>query len=309
MPIQIHLLAGPQAGRRIVMRNSPVTVGRDPSCDIVIDEPAVSRRQLRLEQNEFGDWFIVNESEQGTTCGWRRLMTTPRQVRGTIKLSVSSIALLEVTAIQEEQAAAASTAAESSTTTSGQAQTAGGSSQSGKTKLWIGIGVFWMIVIVLGLLLSTMSGGAADEDEFKELTPEQIKAEIYEPPSRHAMAPQERQVAFHLEQANRNYELRDQTSEALFRSYTAYRDALSYTSDLLFDDGANQRRYQIVQEMLARELVSRYQTAENKFLAGEYEVAIDDLRDLQSFYPVGQRTMVGQNIEELLRKSIQKNTR
>lgn len=306
MPIQIHILAGAQSGRRIVLRNSPVTVGRDPGCDVVIDEPAVSRRQLRLEHNESGEWFVVNESEQGTTCGWRRIMTTPKPVRGTLKLAISSMPLLEVTAIHDEQAVTASMSEDSVVAASGDSSQ---SASSGKTKLWIGIGVFWMVVIVLGLLLTTMSGGTQRDSDIKQLTPEQITAEIYEPPTRNDLAPDARQVAYHLEQANRSYELRDQTSEALYRSYTGYRDALSYTSDLLFEDGANQRRYQIVQEMLARELVKRYRSAEDKYLGAEYEVAIDSLRDMQSFYPVGQRTMVGQNIEELLRMAILKNER
>ena len=102
MAIQIHLLAGPQAGRRLVIRDSPITIGRDPSCDLVINEPAVSRRQLRLEQSDDGQWWIVNESDQGTSLGWRRITNQPRAVTGKQKLSVAGVALVEISLVDEE---------------------------------------------------------------------------------------------------------------------------------------------------------------------------------------------------------------
>lgn len=303
MPIQIHLLAGRQKGRRIVMRTSPITVGRDPSCDIVIEDSVVSRRQLRLEEVPGGDWQIVNESEQGTTCGWRRITNQPKPVRGTLKLSASSLPLLEVTAITDEQSSGvASTSDALSSEAAAEAK-----ASSGRTKLWVGIGVFWLVVIVLGVLFSTLAEGTKATQEIEQLSEAEIVAEIYQQPERSDLAADPRQVAVHLAEANRNYEMRDRTSEALYRCYVAYRNGLSHTPDLLFEDGADQRRYQIVQEMLARELAARYRAAEGRYIGGEYQVAIERLRDLQSFYPVSQRTRVGRKIEELLNSAIEKN--
>lgn len=40
-------------------------VGRDPSCDLVVDHPLVSRRQLRVTETD-GKWVVEDESSNGT---------------------------------------------------------------------------------------------------------------------------------------------------------------------------------------------------------------------------------------------------
>ncbi len=51
---------------------SSLTVGRDPSCHIVLSSPAVSRFHLRIEQGRGGAW-VVDRSSNGTILAGERL--------------------------------------------------------------------------------------------------------------------------------------------------------------------------------------------------------------------------------------------
>lgn len=303
MPIQVHILAGKQAGRRVVLRTSPVSIGRDPSCDIVIDEPTVSRRQLRLETHD-GQWWVFNESDQGTSVGWRRLTTQPRQVKNTMKLSAASQPLVELTPIADDAAVAESETLSDSD--AGQAIVAG-KKASGRSTLWIGIGVFWLVVISVGVFLSFVGGGSEESDDAPELTDQQILAEIYQPPME--LGADDRQATVFLTEANHTFALRDSSSEAIYRSYAAYTKALSYTPDQMFKDGADERRYQIIRKMLADQLVERYRNAMNAYLRGDFATATQRLRDLVDFYPAGQESKISQNIEEHLSIARKHNAR
>ncbi|RLK52380.1 FtsK/SpoIIIE domain-containing protein [Microbacterium telephonicum] len=46
---ELHIVSGPGAGETVALDRSVLTIGRDPSCDIVLDDPLVSKRHARLE--------------------------------------------------------------------------------------------------------------------------------------------------------------------------------------------------------------------------------------------------------------------
>ncbi len=53
-------------GERVLTEGETATIGRDPGCDIVIDNPNVSRRHARIERRN-GHWSVVDlDSSQGT---------------------------------------------------------------------------------------------------------------------------------------------------------------------------------------------------------------------------------------------------
>lgn len=294
VPIEIHVLGGRQAGRRVVLRKSPVMIGRDPTCDIVIDESAVSRQQVELRfDEEHQQWQAINHSGNGTKMGWSRLRDEPKILKSAAKLAVDGLDLVQATpqpgAVEDdEHVEAAPTEA---------------SGWSGRKKLWVSIGAFWAVVFLLALILSTTMSPPEQQDasQVPELSPEQIRQEIYTPPAQRT--PDPRRVQGFLETAQEHFALRDSSDEDLYDAYAAYHAALAYTPEQMFDDGVNQRRYQIVQQMLADRVVEQYFEASNLYRSDRFRAATQAFRDLQSFYRADMDSQLRQNIEDYIRAS------
>lgn len=53
-PVNLSCVAGPDAGQWIAMDGGPVVVGRDPSCDLVLDDPELSRRHASINSTAGG---------------------------------------------------------------------------------------------------------------------------------------------------------------------------------------------------------------------------------------------------------------
>src|SRR5437016_3303628 len=61
--VSVKFLSGPLAGKTFPLNKSLIMIGRDPSCDIVIFDPKVSRNHARLRY-ENGMWSIENLSQK-----------------------------------------------------------------------------------------------------------------------------------------------------------------------------------------------------------------------------------------------------
>jgi diguanylate cyclase (GGDEF)-like protein len=57
---------GPTLGARYALTDAPVVLGRDRECDIVIDDPSVSRRHARFDPEDDGYTLIDLDSTNGT---------------------------------------------------------------------------------------------------------------------------------------------------------------------------------------------------------------------------------------------------
>jgi DNA segregation ATPase FtsK/SpoIIIE, S-DNA-T family len=66
--------AGPQAGRRVSLLPGRYALGRDPSCDVMLDDPSLSRRHLQLEVDS--ETVTVSDlgSRNGSTVEGRTLV-------------------------------------------------------------------------------------------------------------------------------------------------------------------------------------------------------------------------------------------
>jgi transcriptional regulator with GAF, ATPase, and Fis domain len=64
---QAVVVDGPDMGRAAAIRTTPITIGSDPSCDLVLADPRVSRRHLEIRPSEHGG-FAVRDlgSKNGT---------------------------------------------------------------------------------------------------------------------------------------------------------------------------------------------------------------------------------------------------
>lgn len=92
-------------GRRLPMGEPRIVVGRDPGCDVVVDDPSVSTHHARFERSAEGRWILIDDdSTNGTLVGGMRmrpgvprLVTAEAEIRfGTVRATVR--APVEVTA-------------------------------------------------------------------------------------------------------------------------------------------------------------------------------------------------------------------
>jgi S-DNA-T family DNA segregation ATPase FtsK/SpoIIIE len=73
--LELRVIAGFDAGRRLVLAPGGVVIGRDPDCDLVLADESVSRRHLRVAPSRGGLRASVTDldSVNGTWVGGRRI--------------------------------------------------------------------------------------------------------------------------------------------------------------------------------------------------------------------------------------------
>jgi pSer/pThr/pTyr-binding forkhead associated (FHA) protein len=77
------VVAGPDAGGPYALDGRTATVGRDPSCDLRLDDPTVSELHLQIEPGAQGHWQ-VRDLGSSTAPGSTASPVTgkPRTARG-----------------------------------------------------------------------------------------------------------------------------------------------------------------------------------------------------------------------------------
>ena len=69
--------------------HGPVSIGRDPSCHVVLPSPDVSRRHLMIQASQQpGAFLITDNSANGTMVGDQRVRGTTVQVPGNLPMRV-----------------------------------------------------------------------------------------------------------------------------------------------------------------------------------------------------------------------------
>jgi len=288
MQIRVHILAGAAAGRALLLDRPRLTIGRDATCDVVIDLPYISRTQCELRA-EGGAWLLVNHSANGTRLGRRLVTDKPRAVRAGDVVRVGDETIAELTPIDSPASAAPP-----------EAPIAEAKKTSGGQKLWMGIGAY--VVVMLGLIIffATLNERPEQPDalaDVRTLTDEQIAAEV-----RAAVAkrtPLEQKMSENLQLARQHFELREAMPDALYRSHEAYRAAISYAAGDALPDPLDQRRYQLAQEQLIEKVRTAYRSAENLLRARRYDEANAVLAKLRDAYPADRDSAIARSIDEL----------
>jgi pSer/pThr/pTyr-binding forkhead associated (FHA) protein len=68
------VVSGPQLGRSCIVASSPVVVGRQAGCDLVLDDPLLSRRHFRVSPTSEGDFTLEDlDSKNSTYLNTKRL--------------------------------------------------------------------------------------------------------------------------------------------------------------------------------------------------------------------------------------------
>jgi pilus assembly protein CpaF len=79
----------------------PVTIGRDPSCHVVLPSPDVSRRHLAVEAAAGGTFLVTDSSANGTMVGNQRVRQTTVQVPANVPMRVGPYVVRPIAALTQ----------------------------------------------------------------------------------------------------------------------------------------------------------------------------------------------------------------
>jgi FHA domain len=282
--LQVEYLTGPNAGRKLLLRETCITFGRSAERTLPIDLPFISRKHGEFRY-ENGLWLLANLSNNSTILNGKPVTTKPRPIKGpcTIRIGDQDIFHVEPHAEGATEAdptqAPSDESSDSDTTTTKQT--------SGKVKLWAGIGVFWLAalgLIAFAALNPSDGSSSSPADRLPpKLTAEDIREHVTAEPDR--SPPDDRRAAQELARAHELYVLIDRRPDALFGAYDAYRQALSYTRGDTFDNPQDQRRFHVLQQRLIEGATRRYDSANHLLKSRQFDQADKAFKDLRAFYP------------------------
>lgn len=160
--LQVHITAGPQAGARLQLNQSPVSFGRSPDNTLVLDVPVVSRQHGELQLDESGQWVLVNLSQNGTRVGRKKVTKKPIALTDGAAVTIGDTEVFRVHLPQPESEA--DTAPPDSETDEAEqpAGTAPGRGMKGRSKLWIGIGAWIGFLALISIYFMTAGRGGGD---------------------------------------------------------------------------------------------------------------------------------------------------
>jgi len=283
--VQVRILTGPGAGTRLRVDQPTVTFGRAPECDLTLDQSFVSREHGRITLTDKG-WVLENLSPNGTVVGGKKVTKKPRPIASGQVVSIGDQEVFEVVSLSEPPAEAPPPEA---APPGGAPTESGKQPMSGRMKLWIGIGVFWLIVLVLGVVLKSTSSNDRSEDpitrlpslteaEIRDRVAEQIRATLPKQP------PDSRLAREHANNALRAYNQRSTDPQGWITALQEYRKSLSYTAGPRLKDIEDDKRYLEVQNHLIDEITRRYRRAYNLLRNRSFTRADAEYRELLRIY-------------------------
>jgi hypothetical protein len=271
--IQILLLSGPQQGKRLELSGEEFLFGRQPDCDIPIAGEFVSREHGMIACID-GQWIVQNASPNGTQVNRKKV---GRKGFKLITQDIVQVGGEDVFQIIIPQVATALAPTEMPTD-------APHRKSSRRTKLWIGIGSYLVLMMFMFVYLSTLH--KTEEDQIikpDELTRTMIEAIIRKPVT--VETPDPRAAAQLLREAEELFNRQDAAVSGTYRVYHAYQLSLAHSKKTYFDDGLHQLRFDQVQKQLIDEVSRRYNEAFERLRSREYRVAEKQFRKLNDYYP------------------------
>ena len=295
--LQVHITAGAQAGARLQLNQSPITFGRSPECTLILDVPVVSRQHGELMIDEEGQWVLVNHSANGTRVGRKKATKKPVPLTDGASITIGDTEVFRVHLTQETADAAAAQQDYEEDNADQPAQHAPGAGAKGKSKLWIGIGVWVAVCIGLMIFLATLSGNdnkpsntgggiyypgqEIDDMDGEEAGLTAIRRMLAEDPE--YQDPNASRYSDHLDKAGR---AADQGMDELYTAYRHYQQAISYSQDRdrPFENQNDVLRYDRVIDELTQIIYIRYLEAWRLHDKGDYKRAASILEELRLKY-------------------------
>lgn len=294
-PLQIHILAGPQAGARLQLNQSPVTFGRAADCTLILDLPVVSRLHGELQVDEDGQWILVNHSTNGTRVGRKKATKKPVALTDGVAINIGDT---EVFRVHLTPASAKNQADQLGDDSAEQPkQPAAGAGNKDRSKLWIGLGVWFAICVGAMIFFATLSGNDDNTNgstagfyypgkEIEDMQGDEagvvaIRRLLAEPPT--YQDPNAARYTTHLDRANQALDL---GPTGLYDAYQQYQSAISYASDRQqpLNNPNDVRRYDKLLDDLAQIIYARYIYAYRAYHNNRFQEASEVLYKLRSEY-------------------------
>lgn len=296
--LQVQITDGPQAGARFQLNQSPVTFGRSPDNMLVLDVSVVSRHHGELHRDEDGNWTLVNHSQNGTRVGRKKITKKPCPLTNGVAVTIGDTEVFRVHLIEEGQDPATVAPEAEEHDDYQPAGPAPGAGLKGRSKLWIGLGIWFALCIGAMIFFATLKND--DDNTFnptagiwnpgQSLTdmdpgPEADKTDVkrllsQDPPPND---PNEASYTRHIEQARAAV---NQGKRGLDTAYRHFQQAISYSTNR--DDplkSLDKIQYNNVLNELSEIIAVEYRDAYRRYNQGDYARARNILDDLRhTFY-------------------------
>lgn len=314
--LQVHILAGPQAGARLQLNQSPVGFGRAAENALVIDVDVVSRQHGQLIFDpETNAWQLQNLSQNGTRVGRKKATKKPVPLTDGAAITIGDIEVFRVYLTPPAEAAAAG-ASPAANDAPAKPDRAPGTGAKGRSKLWIGLGVWFALCLAAMVFFATLDTGQDNKNagpqfyipgnEIPDMQGPQagiasVRRLLAEPlPSQD---PDASRFNGHLSEARA---AANAGTRSLYQAYRHYQQAMAYsqnpTQPIESLSSIDKIEYTDVLDRLATIIYEKYIEAYRRYEQGDYSRAralLDELR--QDFYPGNHRgdDPLAQHIREL----------
>lgn len=267
-------------GRRQVIAEAPASFGRAADNALVVGGQFTSRNhgQLTVEDDQ---WFIHNESPNGTQVNGKKVGRKPRALRDRDVISICDEVVFEV---RIGEVAGAGTAEETATAFDDDAPAPAKAGMTRRTKLWIGVGIYMVLFCGLFVFLLTLRDRTqTHRTHLTPLTRQQIAEEI------RANVPvlerDERQYNEAVETAQELANRLESSPDAMYRAYMAYSRALAMSGRRDFTDGLAQRQYIDIRDRLINRVTETYLQGYEHLRGNQFRIAIRDFQRVRDIYP------------------------
>lgn len=281
--LEVTINAGPTAGQRVRINQSPAAFGRGADNPLVIDLPTVSRvhGELRYADDR---WVVVNLSANGTLLNNRPIGRKPRPLSDGDQIVVGNQPVMTV-ALRESEAADLPLVHDTSQDVGTANAVAPKARLSPRGRLWLTIFGFWALIFALAFIFVGID--PAEERQSSDvpvLSDAQIAAAIRAPLRQREASP--RIAAEHFDEAEAYYQMIGADPQNLFRALHAYKTALSYAFGDDFTDARDdwggkppyelavaQKNFIVLEETLIDDVQRLYKDAVGKLRDRRYRDA------------------------------------
>lgn len=297
--LQVHITAGPQAGARLQLNQSPVSFGRSSENTLVLDLPVVSRQHGELVINEDGQWVLINHSQNGTRVGRKKVTKKPMPLTDGVAITIGDSEVFRVHFAAQAPEEGDYNSYEQPDDSAETDEQAPGAGLKGRSKLWVGIGVWFAICIAAMIFFATRDSGKDGNTNPRAVlwNPSQSVEELPPGPEAAQVAvktllleplpaedPNDSRYTSHIESARLEA---GRGKRAVYDAYRHYQQATSYSRDREnpFTNPKDRIDYDNVVEQLSTIIAEQYMQAYRLFHKGDYKES-RDLLDLlrQEFY-------------------------
>ncbi len=300
----IQWLTGPGQGRKATFTQKVVTLGRDAGNSLVVDQSFVSRRhgEIRLENDQ---WVLVNQSPNGTKVNRTLVTDKPCALKAGDVVRIGDIDIFEVGFVETSatgQHAAAMNSADDDGKIASQAGTGGKASLSRRTKLWVGLIIWWVVMLGGFVFFMTLDEkpGTSQNAETQALSNQQIEQVlIREIESAPTSAVDYRR---HIEEGRALAGSLTASRSNLYKAYREYRNALSVAENRRFADDLDQLTYENLQREIVQQTQERYRQAYARLRTGQYATAATEFSrladDLYHLFRLDRQNLLVENVQK-----------